>query len=175
MKLIVALVTVMAGTGCLVGGDLPPDVEVNESALERVEAYRAMARVNVQPYKSELGAFSINCFVVGPDAAGAAGAADYRRIHPERTGANVTLLPGTMIVREVLDANRQVTKLTVMAKGPYGYDPTLGDWWFAVTDTGGTPLVENGVPMVGRLTQCHGCHLDRTHDDFLFGVPAANL
>jgi hypothetical protein len=34
-----------------------------------------------------------------------------------------------VIVREVLDANgkRQVAKLTLMAKGPSGYGPALGN------------------------------------------------
>ena len=102
-------------------------------------------------------------------------AANYKKIHPELKGTKVTIAPGTTIVREVLDTTGRVSKLTVMAKGPTGSDPTLGDWWFAVTDPGGTPLIENGTPMVGRLTQCHGCHLDRPQDDFLFGVPATKM
>jgi hypothetical protein len=167
MKLVAALVAFVAGTGCLVGGDVP-DVEVNASSLEPVARYQSLARINLQPYLSELGPTSINCYVAGD-------VDDYKKIHPERTGAGVTLPWGTVIVREVLDANRRITKLTVMAKGPPGYDPSLGDWWFAVTDPAGTPLVENGVPQVGRMAACHGCHLDRPQDDFLFGVPAARM
>jgi hypothetical protein len=53
-----------------------------------------------------------------------------------------------------------------------GYDPTLGDWWFAVTDANGKPLVDQGVVQVDRLQACHQCHLERAHDDYLFGVPA---
>ena len=84
----------------------------------------------------------------------------------------MTVAFGTVIVREVLDARGQITKLTVMAKGPPGYDPSLGDWWFAVTDPRGVPLTENGVVQLGRMNQCHNCHLDRGRDDFLFGVPS---
>lgn len=79
-----------------------------------------------------------------------------------------------MIVREVLDANGEVAKLTMMAKGPPGYDPTLGAWWFGVTDPNGRPLVQDGQLLVGRLTQCHECHSERADDDFLFGVPPAD-
>lgn len=168
MKFVVALVAWVAGTGCVIGTNADPDLELDTLALERVPAYQGMAKVNAQAYQSDLGAFSINSYVVG-DSAG------YRKIHPEQTGSGVTLARGTMIVREVLDENRRVTKLTVMAKAPAGYDPSLGDWWFAVTDPGGTPLVDGGQELVGRLTQCHQCHLDRGNDDFLFGVPSADL
>jgi hypothetical protein len=150
--------------GCTVGTLEATDAEVDEISLERVERYQAMSKINARPYTTPLAPFGINCYVTG-DIAG------YRKIHPEQPGANVTVARGTVIVREVLDARGQISKLTVMAKGPPGYDPSLGDWWFAVTDPRGAPLVENGAVMLGRLTQCHDCHLDRARDDFLFGVP----
>lgn len=134
--------------------------------LARVDTYRSSPKINTRPYESLLGPFAVNCFVRGD-------LASFRRIHPEQTGSGVTVSPGTVIVREVLDERAQVAKLTVMAKGPPGFDPSLGDWWFAVTDPRGTPLVEDGALLVGRLQQCHDCHRDRTRDDFLFGVPAA--
>ena len=150
--------------GCTVGTVDATNTELDESSLERVETYQVMDRINARPYTSELGPFSINCYVTGD-------VTDYKKIHPAQTGSNVTVAPGTVIVREVLDASGKVSKLTVMAKGPPGYDPSLGDWWFGVTDPRGVPLVEKGVLMLGRLTQCHDCHLDRSRDDFLFGVP----
>jgi hypothetical protein len=147
----------------------PSAADLDETSLERVEIYRrAMARINARPYTSGIGPFAINCYVAGD-------LPDYRKIHPEQAGANVTVDRGTMIVREVLDAGGQVAKLTIMAKGPPGYDPSLGDWWFAVTDPRGVPLVEDGGLLLGRLTQCHDCHVDRPRDDFLFGVPSGNL
>jgi len=99
------------------------------------------------------------------------GAATYRLIDPGRTGSNAKIPIGTQIVRAVLDGNRAVAKLTMMAKGPPGTDPTLGDWWFAETDPDGTPLDgDDGAPLVGALTTCQTCHLDRASDDYLFGV-----
>lgn len=159
----VVLALCTASMGCIVG--TPDDTEVDESSLAVTSSYQTLTKLNAQPYTSDLGPFTINCFVGGD-------VTDYRKIRPDRAGANVKLTPGTVIVREVLDASGQVSKLTVMAKGPPGYDPTLGDWWFAVTDPSGVPLTEDGVVLRGRLTQCHNCHIDRARDDFLFGVPS---
>ena len=124
-------------------------------------------QINKMPYPSTVGSFNINVFVSQKSK-------DFQKIHPESTGSRVSLPVGTLIVRQVLDANGQVTKVTLMGKGPAGYDPTLGDWWFGVTDPSGVPLVDDAGPQVGRLTQCHGCHLPRADDDYLFGVPEAD-
>jgi hypothetical protein len=129
-----------------------------------------MTRVNLEPYPSTLGTFDINTFVTGD-------LADYEKIHPEGMTASVRVAIGTTIVREVLGASGSVAKLTVMRKGPGGYDPTLGDWWFGVTDPRGHPLDgDDGAPQLGRLDACHSCHLDRgSSNDFLFGVPATDM
>lgn len=153
--------------GCLVGDpSADPDSNLDAMTLAHLDQYQGMPKINARPYASTLGPFDVNWFAAGDLAA-------YRRIHPEQAGSGVAITPGTVIVREVLDAQGQPAKLTVMAKGPPGYDPSLGDWWFAVTDPRGIPLVDNGVLQVGRMQQCHDCHRDRTRDDFLFGVPAA--
>ncbi len=116
---------------------------------------------------STVGAFDINLYVHGD-------VGDYARIHPESSASSAAIAVGTVIVREVLDARGAIAKLTVMAKGPAGYDPSLGDWWFAEADPSGVPLVENGAPRVGRLDDCHGCHVPRASEDYLFGVPKAD-
>lgn len=162
MRIAVVVLACAAITGCISGMD--PALELDETSLDRAAAYQSMAKLNTQPYTSDIGAFTVNCYVAGD-------VDRYRKIHPEQTGTNVTVARGTLIVREVLDASGRVSKLTMMAKGPPGYDPSLGDWWFAVTDPQGVPLVENGAIQLGRLKQCHNCHLDRPRDDFLFGVP----
>lgn len=124
----------------------------------------AFTRINRAPYASTVGSFHINVYVNQA-------ARSFRRIHPETTGSGIVLPPGTLIVRQVLDAQGQVTKVTLMAKQAAGYDPTLGDWWFGVTDPAGVPLDDGSGPQVGRRTECHGCHLPRAQDDYLFGVP----
>jgi hypothetical protein len=103
----------------------------------------------------------------------AADVADYARIEPDRSGSGATVPAGTLIVREVQDNGGAITKLTLMVKGPPGYNPDLGDFWFGVTAPDGTPLWDNGAQQLGRLTACYGCHQQRSADGFLFGVPPA--
>lgn len=100
--------------------------------------------------------------------------APYALIDPGATGSNAKIPVGGIIVREVLDKTGAPQRLTIMAKGPAGYNPAIGDWFWAVTDLDGTPIVEDGVPRVGRLTDCYGCHVPRASDDYLFGVPLAD-
>jgi len=97
--------------------------------------------------------------------------AQYTQIRPDATGSGVHVPVGTTIVRAVVDAQGDPTELTLMVKGPAGYNPTLGDWWFGVTDPDGQPAADDGGVMLGRLAGCTTCHLPRGGDDFLFGVP----
>jgi hypothetical protein len=97
--------------------------------------------------------------------------AEYSKVEPDAGDSGAWLPPGSMVVRAVVDADADVTKLTVMLKGPAGYNPALGDWWFAETDPWGTPLTDDAGTLAGRLPDCYGCHLPRSGDDFLFGVP----
>ncbi len=95
----------------------------------------------------------------------------YELISPEVTGSNAVAPEGTTIVRAVLDEDGGIGKLTLMFKGPKGYNPALGDWWFGVTDPNGTPIEEDGGAEVGLLTGCFTCHVPRANDGYLFGVP----
>jgi hypothetical protein len=96
---------------------------------------------------------------------------DYAKISPGVSGSGVTLPEGATIVRAVLDADGGVDKLTIMAKGPPGYNPDLGDWWFGVTDPEGIPLETDAGLLMGRLSECYSCHVPRNDDGYLFGVP----
>lgn len=95
----------------------------------------------------------------------------YVAISPTTTGSH-SVPVGTTIVREVRDASGALKKLTLMSKGLEGYNPDLGDWWFGETDPDGAPLMDGTTPLMGRMTQCYSCHIPRSGDDFLFGVPA---
>lgn len=145
-------------------GFLERNSELDDEIVEVVADYRAFDQVSVTPYGSELGAYDIAVYSTFATPL-------YRMIHPEDPGSKVRMPPGSIIVREVLDARGEVAKLTIMAKGPPGFDPRLGDWWFGVTDPRGEPLVVDGVVQLGRMTECHACHLPRITDDYLFGVP----
>ena len=170
---LVALLVCASCWGCDVGEvsstgtGSTDDAALDATALQAATTWNQLPEINTQPYVSAVGAFDINVYVAGD-------VADFRKIHPETTGSGVRVSPGTVIVRSVLDAGGNVTKLTLMAKGPPGYDPSIGDWWFGETDPAGTPLVENGALQIGRLTACHTCHLPRATDDFLFGVPVGD-
>lgn len=152
------------------GNPAPAEPTVFDQAMiETARGYKNFSRIDSRAYPSTLGTFDINLYVWGD-------AHDYRQITPEATTTAVTPVDipvGTVIVREVLTADgTAVEKLTLMAKGPSGYDPTLGDWWFAVLDPNFAPLPDaNGALQVGKLAACHGCHVPRETDDFLFGVP----
>jgi hypothetical protein len=98
----------------------------------------------------------------------------YATISPDVAGSGAKLPAGTTIVRAVLGASGAVTKLTLMAKGPPGYNPALGDWWFGETDATGAPLDDDAGALTGRVIACYSCHLARATDDYVFGVPAAD-
>lgn len=153
--------------GCVY--DLPPSENVpdafDSAVVDELDDYRDFSQINRSAYSSTLGTFKINVFTSNAKR-------DYKRIHPEATNTQIELPPGTIIVREVLDSDGEVAKLTLMTKGEPGYDPRIGDWWFGVTDPDGEPLFENGRLQLGRLEECHGCHLPRAADDYLFGVPS---
>ena len=71
-------------------------------------------------------------------------------MQPDATGSGAQLPAGSMIVRAVIDADAgAVARLTVMLKGPAGYNPALGDWWFAETDPWGNDRV--GLEITGQL------------------------
>ena len=145
----------------------PADNALNNAVMSLALGYKTFSKCDAKPYASTVGAFDINLYVSGD-------VHDFQSIHPESPGTNVTISTGTIIVREVLDATGATTKLTLMAKGPPGYDPTLGDWWFGVLTPEGIPMLDDGQPALGRLDDCHGCHIPRATDDYLFGVPKAD-
>ncbi len=99
------------------------------------------------------------------------GADDYLATSPDGGVTSGELPAGTTIVREVLDATGAVTELTLLVKGPRGYNPAIGDWWWGVTDPEGAPARTDGGVTLGRLTQCYSCHVPRQTEDFLFGAP----
>jgi hypothetical protein len=99
---------------------------------------------------------------------------EYELVAPDESTPGVQLPQGTMIVRAVVDSDNEVSKLTVMFKGPPGYNGALDDWGYAVTDPSGAPLRDDAGVLFGRLSQCYSCHLPRSEEDFLFGVPSGD-
>jgi hypothetical protein len=146
--------------------------EMNEPAILASVAngaYRYSTQftpLNRVPYASAIAdGAPINVWVTTADYL------NYGKIVPDKNGSGVALPSGAMVVREVLGKDGGVTKLTLMVKGPKGYNPDLGDFWFGVTDPDGTPQQDANHKLTGKLSQCYSCHIPRANDGFLFGVP----
>jgi hypothetical protein len=156
-------------------GEVDASDGVNDTAVlariadGRFRTSHSFTQVTRAPYPSAVAAGSTISEWVSTSAV-----APYDAISPGVTGSGETVPVGTSIVRAVLGADGAVTELTLMFKGPPGYNPDLGDWWFAVTDPNGVVAVTDAGPQVGRLPQCYGCHIPRANDGYLFGVPLAD-
>lgn len=96
------------------------------------------------------------------------GLVDYQAISAGEAGK---LPVGTVLVREVLDQDEKIKKLTVIVQGEDGSNPDVGDLWFAEADPEGTWLEDSeGEPRTGALSDCQGCHMTRRDSAFLFGA-----
>jgi len=146
-------------------------IKVDETAiLSTLAGHRdspAFVRVNEASYPTALGTGAdINLYV------SANGYAQYASINPDAQGSGINVPEGTLIIREVLEPNAAIKTLTLMYKGPKGYNPELGDFWFGVTDAAAKPALDTaGAPKLGRLKECFSCHIPRASDGYLFGVP----
>jgi hypothetical protein len=169
------LLSLLLAAACSVGtADTASEtsaIEVDDDAiLSTLASFRtspAFVRVNESSYETDLGTGALIDVYVSTH-----GFAPYASITPETSGTGAEVPEGTLIVREVKEPTGAVKSLTLMYKGPKGYNPELNDFWFGVTDPSGAPIVENGAARLGKLTDCYGCHQARATDGYLFGVPA---
>ncbi len=178
----IALVIALASAGCAELDQLeapappPPSgpVDIDEQVvLGLVSHYRdpsVFDKISQTPYPSALTGTALIALYSSKDAT-----QSFAPIAPEFSGTKENIPAGGIVVREVLDADGNPLKLTVMAKGPAGYNTRLGDWYFAVTDLHGIPLLDSsGAPRSGKIVDCYGCHVPRASDDYLFGVPMSD-
>jgi hypothetical protein len=161
-RLLWSLFVSALSTACVT--EMPTLGDEDLAVLARAEDYRSFQRINSAPFASGVKG-SVNVWV-SPE-----GAPAYAMLNTPNADAAPPVPEGTVIVREVLDPTGKVTKLTMMAKGPTGYQPELGDWWFAVTDPSFAPIYGEETWQVGRMPECHSCHVPHADEDFLFGVP----
>lgn len=79
---------------------------------------------------------------------------------------------GSMIILETvgyIDGRDDVqTSYLVMRKMQPGYDPTHGDWCYAIHDAR-----TNAPTTEGRLAHCIDCHAKAAATDYVFGIPDA--
>jgi hypothetical protein len=165
LSLAVAVAVAVPAGGCLVPDPEPlASAEIDESSLLSMlpiyDGSPAFTRLNEEPYLTALPSGAALNVWVSSNAFAA-----YGGIAPETVGSGIEAPEGTMIVREVLDGAGAIETLTLMYKGPQGYNPEVGDYWFGVTDPDGKPI------KMGKLEECYGCHQERAADGYLFGVP----
>lgn len=73
---------------------------------------------------------------------------------------------GSIIVKEKIGSHpepRTPRLYTLMRKREAGYNPTVGDWEFAVVGANGTDLLAQG-----KLDNCQGCHRGKSDSDYVF-------
>jgi hypothetical protein len=167
-------IAIIAGTAVILAAclsDMPSSSPTTEATALDESAIRAAVANGAYRYSPQFAPVSRGAYA-STVAAGArinvwvssSELAAYGKIDPNVSGSQAGLATGGMIIREVLASDGTVAKLTLMVKGPAGYNPELGDFWFGVTEPDGTPLEENGATLTGKLTQCLGCHIPRATD-----------
>ncbi len=83
-------------------------------------------------------------------------------IDPMDPTQEVTFEEGTMFVKEHFDAAGAKVGLTIMYKGPEGYDSAARDWFWA-------RVRGNEVTHRGRVDFCSDCHEAAHNTDFVVG------
>lgn len=82
----------------------------------------------------------------------------------EGLGAGTVFVPGTYIIKEQINGDGTLNSMAVMFKGPQGYAPDAGDWWFGVVNPDGSIVVG------GQPGSCVGCHADVAEQDWAWGL-----
>jgi len=154
-------------------GAMPADGESEEgptddgvdaqTILDRAFDYASeLQRVNAMPELGTHGdAATINYFAAPENVQ------LFLTIDPERTDQNVGFIEGSMFLKEHFDDAGEVIGFTVMYKGPPGYNPEGGDWFWARVN-------EGTVSHQGQVGFCVDCHVMVESTDYVYGVPLDN-
>ena len=98
----------------------------------------------------------------------------YQNINLDDKGSMARIPEESVIIREVLDENDVTQKFTVMVKGPKGYFPEGGDFFYGVYDAFMEPVIkDSGDMQIGALKECAACHISRPLDGYMYGLPNA--
>lgn len=94
---------------------------------------------------------------------GSANVADlYLSIDPNDPTQSIDFPEGTMFVKEHFDTAGDQVGLTIMYKGPPGYNPEAKDWFWA-------RLRGDETTHAGRVEWCRDCHNAAHNSDFVVG------
>jgi len=136
-------------------GDSQSEVVVDEDAIaEQALNFESLVKLTDEPIGSQHGlADTMNLWVDEGSVATYAslGSADFA--------------PGSTIIKEQLDADGTLDSLAVMFKGPEGYAPDSGDWWFGIVRPNGN------VGPAGQPASCVDCHAAAEDQDWAWGLP----
>jgi hypothetical protein len=136
-------------------------VEVDDAELSAMAAdYATLTKVNDAPFMSaqHAGMPMVNVYVSSSAVSAYEGIASGSASFPE----------GTLIVKEMLDADGNPEVLTAMYKAPEGYDPENLDWWWGMLTPAGEPAMSGSV---GKIGMCNDCHQAQAATDAAFGLP----
>lgn len=86
----------------------------------------------------------------------------FASIDPNDPTQEVSFEPGTLLVKEHFDLNGVTIGLTVMYKGPPGYNESGGDWFWA-------RVRGSEITHQGRVDFCLDCHRAAENTDFVVG------
>jgi hypothetical protein len=149
--------------------NLDPNVTQSDAVIGTLAAgYLENAKMNRASFRtaSHLGNPQVNVF------ANERAEAAYRTISPGgEPPAGFVFPAGSLLVKEMLDADGGPPILTVMYKQPPGYDPPHDDWWYGRLRSDGTAT---DPAYVGRVGFCSACHQGTQEWDFAWGVPEEN-
>ncbi len=98
----------------------------------------------------------------------------YFQIDPPNYSQPVTFPVGTTLIkRHFSDAGATAGDgFTVMHKGPAGYAPETGDWWWARLAEDGSIIVSGDG--TGDTELCINCHNPASAADYVMGIDAAD-
>jgi len=134
------------------------DIDEVQSNLDTMsEDFQLM---NTQPFPSQVAADRfINVW------ANELARSVYDDVHVDGEATGGRLPAGAMIVRELVDAEGQRVKYTVLVQQPEGSNPDTQDMWFSETGPDGKLRTDD------LSATCFTCHAARPDHAFLFGVP----
>lgn len=138
-------------------GDEAGEPEVDARAVAQLVAqYETFVRLTQRPISSAHGlADTIHVW---------ARSSDVESYEAASAGDPVDFAEGALIVKEQFDADGALSSLTVMYKGPQGYAPEAGDWWWGFF--GADLSLQNG----GRIGACIDCHQRAEASDWIYGL-----
>ena len=143
-----------SGTGADESSGGEPTVDEQAIAEQAID-FESLTKLNDEPLSSQHGlAVTMNMWV-SPSAASA-----YAEL-----GDGTVFDPGTYLLKEQLDADGALDSVAVMYKGPAGYSPDSGDWWFGLVNPDGT------VRLGGQPGGCVDCHSAVESQDWAWGLP----